>query len=83
MAKIPKPGASGGAAKTKLIIQLSASNGTSLAGQPVTVTELNSGLEIASFNYSGQPETLKLPAGITFKVSTSRHLCFHYFVCFI
>ena len=49
MAKIPKPGASGGAAKTKLIIQLSASNGTSLAGQAVTVTELNSGLEIASF----------------------------------
>ena len=76
MAKIPKPGASGGAAKTKLIIQLSASNGTSLAGQPVTVTELNSGLEIASFNYSGQPETLKLPAGITFKVSTVDRMAF-------
>lgn len=76
MAKIPKPGASGGAAKTKLIIQLSASNGTSLAGQPVTVTELNSGLEIASFVYSGQPETLKLPAGITFKVSTVDRMAF-------
>lgn len=76
MAKIPKPGASGGAAKTKLIIQLSASNGTSLAGQAVTVTELNSGLEIASFSYSGQPETLKLPAGITYKVSTVDRMAF-------
>ena len=69
-------GFGGGAAKTKLIIQLSASNGTSLAGQAVTVTELNSGLEIASFSYSGQPETLKLPAGITYKVSTVDRMAF-------
>ena len=69
-------GFGGGAAKTKLIIQLSASNGASLAGQAVTVTELNSGLEIASFTYSGQPETLKLPAGIAYKVSTVDRISF-------
>lgn len=76
MAKIPKPGASGGAAKVKLTIQLSASNGTSLAGQAVTIAELNSGLEIANITYSGQPETLKLPAGITYKVSTVDRMAF-------
>lgn len=68
--------AGNGSSKVKLTIQLSASNGTSLAGQAVTVTELNTGLEIASITYSGQPETLKLPAGITYKVSTVDRMAF-------
>lgn len=71
MGIIPKPAAGGGSAKTKLIIQLSASDSSSLAGVEVAVTELNTGLEIASFTYSGQPETLKLPGGIAYKVAAA------------
>ena len=46
--KIPKPAGSGGAAKIKLTIQLSASNGSSLAGPDVKVVEGPSGVEISS-----------------------------------
>lgn len=74
--KIPKPAGSGVAAKIKLTIQLSASNGSSLAGQDVKVVEATTGLEIASFTYSGQPETLKLPGGISYKVSAAEKMGF-------
>jgi len=71
MAKIPKPASGGGAGAVKLIIQLSTTDGASLAGQTVTVAELSTGVEIASFIYSGQPETLKLPGGVTFKITAN------------
>lgn len=57
--------------KASLTIQLTASGSTSLAGQQVTVTDPTSGAQISSFEYSGQPETLKLPAGINYKITAA------------
>lgn len=57
--------------KASLTIQLTASDSASLAGQQVTVTDPTSGAQIASFVYSGQPETLKFPAGINYKITAA------------
>lgn len=57
--------------KASLTIQLASSDSASLAGQQVTVTDPTSGAQIATFMYSGQPETLKLPAGINYKITAA------------
>lgn len=64
----------GGGGTEKLTIQLMASDGASLAGQQVQVIDPTSGAEIANFAYSGQPETLKLPAGINYKITAKEKI---------
>lgn len=65
--KIPNP-AAGSSNKAKLIVQLMASDSGSLQGQTVKITDPNTGAAIKTFVYSGQPETVKLPAGMAYKV---------------
>ena len=70
MGKIAAP-AAGGIGRVKLTITLTAGNGASLAGQAVTVKDMATGITVSEFQYSGQPEILKIPAGLSFTVSAS------------
>lgn len=51
-----------------LTITLTASDFGSLVGTNVKITEVNSGLPITSFSYDGQPENVKIPAGVAYRV---------------
>ncbi|MEG2617751.1 MAG: hypothetical protein RR998_08310 [Oscillospiraceae bacterium] len=70
MGKIAAPSA-GGKSRVKLIITLATSTSASLAGQTVIVKDLASSITVASFRYTGQPEILKIPAGMSFSVLAS------------